>query len=59
MEALIAGSVAGLTIAAAWFDLRKRTNGHGPLAQKIDRLDAKVEDALHWQSDHLDRWHRN
>jgi hypothetical protein len=33
---LAAGAVAGLTIAAAWLDLRKRTNGSGPLAKKLD-----------------------
>jgi hypothetical protein len=33
---LVAGAVAGLTITAAWLDLRKRTNGSGPLAKKLD-----------------------
>lgn len=39
-----AGVVAGLSMTAAWLDLRKRTNGSGPLAQKLDDVKADVLD---------------
>lgn len=35
--AIVAGVVAGLTVAAQWLDMRKRTNGSGPLAKKLDQ----------------------
>lgn len=43
--------------AIAWVDMRRRTNGHGPLAGKLDRMDAKIDDLLEWQIRH-ERDHR-
>lgn len=37
-EALGAG-VAVFALAGMWLDMRKRTNGSGPLAEKLDRLE--------------------
>lgn len=34
--AIIGGVTAGVLLAAQWLDLRKRTNGSGPLAKKLD-----------------------
>lgn len=34
--AIIGGVTAGVLLVAQWLDLRKRTNGSGPLAKKLD-----------------------
>ena len=57
---LAAGAVAGLTITAAWLDLRKRTNGKGPIGTELramrdeqDRQSIHLRDIIRWQVDHL------
>lgn len=47
MDEGIATVVVALTanfgiILALWHDTRKRTNGSGPLAEKLDRIDDRV-----------------
>ena len=39
-----AGAVAGLTIAACWLDLRRQTNGSGPIATEIKNLKADIRE---------------
>ena len=57
---LAGGAVAGLTVAAAWLDLRKRTNGQGPIGLELkeikeaqDRQSIHLRDIIRWQVDHL------
>lgn len=54
------GATAVLTVAAAWWDLRKRTNGHGPLGveqkkqgERLERIELHLRDVLRWQVDHM------
>lgn len=44
MVEVAAGVTAGLTVAAAWLDLRKRTNGKGPIAESVKELRADIAD---------------
>lgn len=39
----VAGVVAGLTLAGAWLDLRRRTNGKGPIAESVNKLADRIE----------------
>jgi hypothetical protein len=57
---LAGGAVAVLTVAGAWYDLRKRTNGQGPIGQELkamkeeqDRQSIHLRDIIRWQVDHL------
>jgi hypothetical protein len=54
------GATAVMTVAAAWWDLRKRTNGQGPIGQELkemrqeqDRQGIILRDLIRWQVDHL------
>lgn len=49
--AIVAGVVAGLSLAGAWLDLRKRTNGKGPIAESVNKLADHIEQ----QSERLGR----
>lgn len=44
-------------LALMWRDIRSRTNGSSPLAEKLDGLHDKVDDLTHWQKSHLERYH--
>lgn len=48
---VVAGVVAGLSLAGAWLDLRRRTNGKGPIADSVNKLTEKIEQ----QGDRLGR----
>lgn len=64
---LAGGAVAVLTVAGAWYDLRKRTNGQGPLGieqkkqgERLERIELHLRDSLRWQVDHMqDHLNRN
>jgi uncharacterized membrane protein YccC len=43
--ALVAGATAGLVLAGAWLDLRRRTNGKGPIAEAVNQLAGKIDAA--------------
>lgn len=61
MVAEIAGGTVGvIAVAAAWLDLRKRTNGKGPIGLELkemraeqDRQSIHLRDIIRWQVDHL------
>lgn len=44
MEAVVAAAVSTIPplLVVIWRDLRNRTNGHGPLAQKLDCIEGRV-----------------
>jgi hypothetical protein len=64
---IAAAAVGAITVAGAWYDLRKRTNGQGPIGQELkamraeqDRQGLILSDLIRWQVDHLnDHLHRN
>lgn len=54
------GATAVLTVAGAWWDLRRRTNGKGPIGSELkamreeqDRQGLILRDLIRWQVDHL------
>jgi hypothetical protein len=56
----VGGATAVMTIAAAWWDLRKRTNGQGPIGveqkkqgERLERIELHLRDVLRWQVDHM------
>lgn len=53
MEQVAVAAGAWATVALAWFDMRKRTNGSGPLAGKLDELSTAVHRVESKLDDHL------
>lgn len=54
------GAVAVITVTAAWLDLRKRTNGKGPIGTELKEIKEEqlrqsihLRDIIRWQVDHL------
>lgn len=62
MEVVVAAAVTTVPplLLAVWRDMRKRTNGAGPLGkeqkaqgERLERIELHLRDVLRWQVDHM------